>query len=135
VIEGYKRNGVQLLPYFPLASGLLTGKYGKGRSREGTRFAGDVQVMDRDRHLAADRLARVEQLAAFAEARGHDIIELAFGWLVGLPYVGTVISGASTPEQLTANAAAANAWTLTGQDYADVAAIVGGPVPREAPIP
>lgn len=127
VIEGCRRNGVLLLPYFPLASGLLTGKYAKGRDRAGTRFAADVQVMDKDKHLADDRLAMVEKLAAFAEARGHSIIELAMGWLVGLPYVGTVISGASTPEQMTANAAAANAWALSEQDYADVAAILREP--------
>jgi aryl-alcohol dehydrogenase-like predicted oxidoreductase len=125
VVGGCERNGVLLLPYFPLASGLLTGKYSHGRDRTGTRFETDVQVMDKDKHLSDERLARVERLAAFAEARGHSIVELALSWLAGLPFVGTVISGASTPEQMTANAAAANAWELSEQDYADVAAIVG----------
>lgn len=112
--------GMTLLPYFPLASGLLTGKYRRGRPLpEGTRmhmpyFKGG---------LTDERLDVVEKLIAFSEARGHTILELAFSWLLAQPIVSSVIAGATRPEQATANAAAGN-WTLSRQDLVEIDAIL-----------
>jgi aryl-alcohol dehydrogenase-like predicted oxidoreductase len=111
--------GMTLLPYFPLASGLLTGKYRKGKAiPEGTRMSLPIFQAG----LSDANLERVEKLIAFSEARGHSILELAFSWLLSRPRVTSVIAGATTPEQVTANARA-TAWTLTGEDLAEIDAI------------
>jgi aryl-alcohol dehydrogenase-like predicted oxidoreductase len=97
-----ERLGVGFIPYFPLASGLLTGKYRKGEpAPEGTRLHG--------RELDDADLDRVERLRAFAEKRGVSLLELAIGGLAAQPGVACVITGATRPEQIRANAAAA-AW-------------------------
>jgi aryl-alcohol dehydrogenase-like predicted oxidoreductase len=102
--------GVGYVPYFPLASGLLTGKYKRGEpAPEGTRLAG--------RELDEERLARVEKLTAFAEERGHTILELAISALASTSGITSVIAGATKPEQVHANAAAAG-WQLSGDDLA-----------------
>ena len=117
VLEECARAGLAFLPYFPLASGLLTGKYRKGqpvpagtRLSEGGYFAGT---------LTDENLERVEGLIAFAEARGHTILELAISWLLSRPVVASVIAGATRPEQIRANVAAAG-WQLTAEDLAEV---------------
>ena len=99
--------GVSYIPYFPLASGLLTGKYRRGEpAPEGTRLAG--------REIADDRFERVEACTAFAEERGHSLHELAICALASTPGVGSIIAGATKPEQVRANAAAAAAsWQLS----------------------
>ncbi|HXG77564.1 MAG TPA: aldo/keto reductase [Gaiellaceae bacterium] len=92
--------GVAYIPYFPLASGLLTGKYRRGQpAPEGTRLAG--------RELDDERLARVEALRRFAEERGRTLLELAIGGLAAIPGIGSIIAGATKPEQVRANVAAA----------------------------
>ena len=100
--------GVSYIPYFPLASGLLTGKYRRGEpAPEGTRLAG--------RQIEDERFERVEALAAFAEERGHTLHELAVSSLAATPGIGSIIAGATKPEQVRANAAAAS-WRLTGAE-------------------
>jgi aryl-alcohol dehydrogenase-like predicted oxidoreductase len=104
---------IAYVPYFPLASGLLTGKYRRGESApEGTRLAG--------RELDDERLARVEALRAFAEERGRTILELAIGALASTPGITSIIAGATSPEQVRANAAAA-AWRLDADELAELA--------------
>ena len=102
--------GVSYIPYFPLASGLLTGKYRRGEpAPEGTRLEG--------REIANDRLERVEACTAFAEERGHSLHELAICALASTPGVGSIIAGATKPEQVRANvAAAAASWQLSGDE-------------------
>lgn len=111
-----ERLGMSFLPYFPLASGLLSGKYRKGRELpSGTRL--DLPYFKAG--LTPERLDRVEALAAFAEARGHTLLELAFAWLLSRPLVASVIAGATRPEQVQANVNA-SAWRLTPDDLADL---------------
>jgi aryl-alcohol dehydrogenase-like predicted oxidoreductase len=95
--------GVAYVPYFPLASGLLTGKYRRGEpAPEGTRLAG--------REIDQEQFDRIEALTRFAEERGHTLLELAIGALASTPGIGAVIAGATKPEQVRANAAAAEWW-------------------------
>lgn len=118
-----RHTGMSLLPYFPLASGLLSGKYRKDRAvPEGTRFVLPYFKAG----LTEERLERVEALAVFAEARGRTLLELAFAWLLTTPVVASVIAGATRPEQVTANAAAAG-WTLTQEELEAVDAICETP--------
>ncbi|GAA2894081.1 aldo/keto reductase [Streptosporangium fragile] len=93
--------GLGLLPYFPLANGLLTGKYRRGAAvPEGSRLA------SRPEYLTDARLDVVERLAEFAERRGVGLLDVAFGWLLAQPGVSSVIAGATKPEQVKANAVA-----------------------------
>jgi aryl-alcohol dehydrogenase-like predicted oxidoreductase len=120
VLAECERAGLAFLPYFPLASGLLTGKYRQGRpAPEGTRLAGRSS----DRFLNDRNLAIVEQLIDFAETRGHTILELAFSWLLTRPAVASVIAGATKPEQIRSNVTAAG-WKLTPDDLARIDAIL-----------
>jgi len=110
------RTGVGFLPYFPLANGLLTGKYHKGQpfpdsSRAKDSFGPKV--------FTAANLERAEALTAFATSRHHSLLELAFSWLAARPQVCSVIAGAKTPEQVRANSAAAS-WKLTAADLAEL---------------
>jgi len=115
--------GMSFLPYFPLASGLLTGKYRKGKPiPEGSRLASGWK----EETFTDENLSRVEQLIAFAEERGHTILELAFSWLLTRPMVASVIAGATKPGQVTANAAAAE-WDLEESELEEINRIVGGP--------
>ena len=122
VLPECERDGLAFLPYFPLANGLLTGKYRQGQPfPEGTR----IQPGRRGGDLLSEaNLAAVEALTLFAEARGHTLLELAFSWLCRQPAVASVIAGATSPEQVRANAAAAG-WRLTEADLAEVNAILG----------
>lgn len=115
IVPTAERLGLGVVPYFPLASGLLTGKYRRGEPfPEGTRLAGN----ERFASLATDEaFDRVEAYTAFAEERGHTVGELAIAWLLAQPSVTSVIAGATTPAQIAANAAAAS-WTLTPDDVA-----------------
>jgi aryl-alcohol dehydrogenase-like predicted oxidoreductase len=102
------------LPFFPLASGLLTGKYRKGKGvPEGSRIADWF-----DGKISREDLDHVEGLIAFAESRGHTILDLAFSWLRAHPMIASVIAGATTAEQVQANVAAA--WRLTAQEMAEI---------------
>ncbi|MEI9886004.1 MAG: aldo/keto reductase [Rhizomicrobium sp.] len=113
-----EREGMSLLPYFPLASGLLSGKYEKGKAiPAGTRYA----RMGRfgEQYMTEENWRIVEGLTAFATARGHTLLELAFAWLLSRPYLSSVIAGATRPEQIAQNAAAA-AWKLSPAEVAEV---------------
>jgi aryl-alcohol dehydrogenase-like predicted oxidoreductase len=110
--------GMGLLPYFPLASGLLTGKYKRGtEAPAGTRFASIQRLAER--YATDANWALVEQLEAFCAKKGRKLLELAFSWLLARPAVASVIAGATKPEQLEANANAAN-WALTPEDLAEI---------------
>jgi aryl-alcohol dehydrogenase-like predicted oxidoreductase len=105
------------VPYFPLASGLLTGKY---RAGQPLPQSGRLTEPGRYGDLLSERnLQLVERLVAFAEGRGHTILELAVSWLLARPAVASVIAGATKPEQVRTNAAAA-AWRLTGAELAEI---------------
>jgi aryl-alcohol dehydrogenase-like predicted oxidoreductase len=111
--------GLGVIPYFPLASGMLTGKYRRGEEfPEGSRLAANSYWAA----IATDaNFDKVEAYERYAADRGHTITELAIGWLLAQPTVTSVIAGATKPEQVTANVAAA-AWTLTPAEAADIAA-------------
>lgn len=111
-----RSTGMTLLPYFPLASGLLTGKY-----RKGQELPADTRMSMAyfKAGLTEANLDKVEKLIAFSEARGRSILELAFSWLASQPIVSSVIAGATRPEQVVANAAAAS-WKLTAEELAEV---------------
>jgi aryl-alcohol dehydrogenase-like predicted oxidoreductase len=114
-----RAQGVAFLPYFPLASGLLTGKYRQGKPLpQGSRGRDDFGP----KVFTEANLARVERLIAFAESRGHTLLELAFSWLAARAEVASIIAGAVKPEQVRANAQAAS-WKLTEADQAALAAI------------
>ena len=123
VLPECERLGLAFLPYFPLESGLLTGKIRQGQPiPTGTRMS---EAGTQSRFLGEERLATAERLIAFAESRGHTILELAFSWLLSRPVVASVIAGATKPEQIHANAAAAN-WRLSESDLAEIDRILAG---------
>jgi aryl-alcohol dehydrogenase-like predicted oxidoreductase len=127
VLPACERLGVVFMPYFPLASGVLTGKYRRGEPHpEGSRLAAWGPMADQ--FASDEKLAVVERLEEYATAHGHTLPELALSWLAGAPTVGSVIAGATSPEQVRANAAATTAWALTPEERADVDALarVGG---------
>jgi len=112
-----ERLGLGVLPYFPLASGLLTGKYRRGEPRpEGTRLAG------RDEVFTDETFDRLEALEAYAEERDVSLLDVAIGGLLGQPAVACVISGATKPEQVRANAAAGE-WQPSDDDVAALNAL------------
>lgn len=115
--------GAGILPYYPLASGLLTGKYRRDYTPEGTRltsgihfYAGVLENADYD---------LLDRLTAFAEERGHTLLELAIGWLASQPVVGSVMTGATRVEQIEENAKSGD-WRLTAQEMEEVEAILTG---------
>ncbi|HEX8664806.1 MAG TPA: aldo/keto reductase [Beijerinckiaceae bacterium] len=120
-IEAYRMG---LLPFFPLASGLLTGKYKRDAPMpEGTRLANTQRLADR--YMTEANWGKVERLEAFAAERGKTLLELAFSWLAAKPYVSSVIAGATKPEQLEANVRAAE-WALSAEDLAEIDRLSAG---------
>lgn len=118
VLAECKRRGLALVPYFPLASGLLTGKYRQGApAPEGTRLS---QAWAAGRFLTEERLKTVEALREYAESRGHSLLELALSWLCHHSVVGSVIAGATTAAQVRDNVGAAQAWRLTEAELAQI---------------
>ena len=123
VIAECERIGAGLLPYYPLANGLLTGKYRRGEpAPEGTRLADPRRA----EQFSDERVARMEVLRSFARSRGRDLLELAIGWLLTRPVVASVIAGATKPEQVVANVDAAG-WKLDVRDLAEIDASLPGP--------
>ncbi|MBZ5735446.1 aldo/keto reductase [Nocardioides sp. TRM66260-LWL] len=108
--------GLGLLPYFPLANGLLTGKYRDG-APEGSRL-----TMTRQHLLDVAQGEQLRAYSAFAQARGLTELEVAISWLATRPAVASVIAGATRPEQIRANAAAAS-WTPADDDLAELDAL------------
>ncbi|MGK9279940.1 aldo/keto reductase [Micrococcus luteus] len=121
VVPAAAEFGLGVLPYFPLANGLLTGKYSQGDAPEGSRLSHVRQ------HMVAD--ADLEQLAAFgrfARERGITEVQAAIGWLAAQGPVSSVIAGATRPAQVVENAAAAD-WLATAEDLAELDALFPGP--------
>ncbi|MGM5002430.1 aldo/keto reductase [Tardiphaga sp. 538_B7_N1_4] len=113
-----------LLPFFPLAGGMLTGKYaGLKNVPADTRF-GKTPYMQ-ERYLNPRNIALVDQLQAFVSARRHSMLELAFSWLAARPQVSSVIAGASSPEQIEQNVKAAQ-WKLTAEEMKEIDGITLG---------
>jgi aryl-alcohol dehydrogenase-like predicted oxidoreductase len=110
--------GLGIIPYFPLASGLLSGKYKPDAPLPaGTRLASTQRLADR--YLTDENWAKVERLERFCAERGRTLLELAFAWLLARPQVASVIAGATRPEQVEQNVATA-AWVLSPDDLAAV---------------
>jgi aryl-alcohol dehydrogenase-like predicted oxidoreductase len=107
------------MPYFPLASGLLTGKYKRDEPlAEGTRLA---TWGDRGQEMLRDaRFDVIEALETYARDHGHTLTELSLSWLAGSPVVASVIAGATSPEQVRTNAAATSAWAMTDQERGEI---------------
>ena len=118
VIPACERFGLGVLPYFPLASGMLTGKYQRGAAPpEGTRLA---LMGDRAQGAMSDaNFDLVDKLSDYAISRGHSLLELAMSWLASKPVISSVIAGATSAEQVRSNASAA-AWRLTDEEMAEV---------------
>jgi aryl-alcohol dehydrogenase-like predicted oxidoreductase len=115
MVEAY---GLGLIPFSPLANGLLTGKYRRNRPMpQGARLT--VTQRMADRYLTERNWEIVERLAQFCEARGKTLLELAFSWLAARPAVASIIAGATSPEQLEANIQAAN-WMLSPEDMDEI---------------
>ena len=116
VVPALQRYGIGLLPYFPLASGLLTGKYRRGeQAPQGSR----IQAWGRESVLTDDTFDRLEALTAFAQSRGVSLLDVAIGGLAAEPSVSSVIAGATSPEQVRANSAAGK-WQPTADDLAEL---------------
>jgi aryl-alcohol dehydrogenase-like predicted oxidoreductase len=122
LLDAAARFGVGVLPFFPLANGLLTGKYTRGRAPAGSR-------LDRikPRLMESAPWEALESLQRFADERGVTMLEVAFGWLLARPQVASVIAGATRPEQVAANAEAARSWVPTAEDLTAIDAILPPP--------
>jgi aryl-alcohol dehydrogenase-like predicted oxidoreductase len=120
VVPACERLGVSAIPYFPLASGLLTGKYRRGEpAPEGSRLAG------RDTIGSDEEWDRIEALSRFAAERGIELIDVAIGGLAARPAVASVIAGATRPEQAGRNARA-GLWVPTAEELAEIDRITAG---------
>jgi aryl-alcohol dehydrogenase-like predicted oxidoreductase len=117
--------GMSLLPYFPLASGLLSGKYRRDAPPAANTRFGRMQRFS-DRYMNQANWDIVGNLTRFAEARGRTLLDLAFAWLLAHPALASVIAGATGPEQVEANVKAA-AWELSADELAEVNAISAKP--------
>ena len=118
VVSACKQYGLGILPYFPLASGLLTGKYARGSEPpEGSRLAtwGDRAKSA----LSEDNFDLIEKLTDFANERDHSILDLAMSWLASMPHITSVIAGATSKAQVQQNAKAAS-WQLTMEEMREV---------------
>ncbi len=122
VIPACDHYRIGMLPYFPLASGLLTGKYRRGEDFPlGSRLAASPYF---SAFATDEKFAQVERLTAVAEERGHTLLELAMSWLASQPSVPSVIAGATSAEQVTANVASLG-WSMTADDLAAVETALG----------
>ena len=130
VLDACRELAIAFVPYFPLKSGLLTGKYRRGDAPpEGSRLGGKkgsrFESMG-DRLLTDENLDTVERLIAWAEARDHTVLDLAFAYLLAHEPVASVIAGATKPSQVAGNAAAAS-WHLSEGEVAEVGALLEPP--------
>jgi len=123
VVPAARHFGLGVLPYFPLANGLLTGKVRQGQAiPAGTRLAG------RESYVTSEKLAKVEALITWAQAHGVTILDVAIGALAAQPGCSSVIAGATSPEQIKANAATAE-WIPSADELAGIDRIVPPPAP------
>ena len=122
ILPACEKFGLGFLPFFPLASGLLTGKYARGEApAEGTRLAawgarGAAALSDKN-------FDKLEKLDTWASEHGHSLLELAFAWILGHGAVSSVIAGATKVEQIEANAKGSD-WKLTADEVAEVTKLV-----------
>ncbi|MCE2532249.1 MAG: aldo/keto reductase [Acidimicrobiia bacterium] len=121
VLDACSRAGMAVVPFFPLESGLLTGKYSEAARPDGARLT-TMKGGTWDRFLRQENLAAVDRLTVYATERGRSILELAMGWLVSNPAVASVIAGATKPSQVADNVAAVN-WTMSPAQRAEIAAL------------
>ena len=124
VVPAARHYGLGMLPYFPLANGLLTGKI-----RRGQPAPADSRLASREGYVTEEKLDRVEALAAWGDEHGRSLLEIAIGGLAAQPGCGSVIAGAMSPEQIKANADA-GAWEPTAQEVAEIDALVPPPARR-----
>jgi aryl-alcohol dehydrogenase-like predicted oxidoreductase len=118
LVPACRQFGVGILPYFPLASGFLTGKYRRGAEPpKGTRLSLIKRMAEQT--LTDENFATLERLDKFARDHNHTLLELAIGWLASQPQVSSVISGATSPEQVTENVKAGN-WKLTSEELTEI---------------
>jgi aryl-alcohol dehydrogenase-like predicted oxidoreductase len=125
LVPACQAHGVSILPFFPLESGLLTGKYKRGeKPPEGTRYAAWSSRGPgvSSRFFGDDKFAKVEQLQAIADEYGHSMLDMAFGWLLSKPTVASVIAGATRPEQLDQNLAS-SAFRPSSEECAKIDAV------------
>lgn len=126
LLPAMKKFGLGLLPYRPIASGFLTGKYKRNAPMpEGARLAADNQKRFADRYLTVKNFDRLEKLEAFGKQHGRSMLDISFGWLAAKPFVPSVMAGASTPEQVEANARAVTC-NLTPPEVAEIDKIFSG---------
>ncbi len=121
LLPACKNFGVGIIPFTPLASGILTGKYRRGEAPPAGTRAGDLPGVRQ--RLTDEKLEMVERLATWAKARGHAVGELAIAWLLAHPEVSTVITGARSADQVDTNVAA-SAWHLTPEEVDEVQRLV-----------
>lgn len=121
VIPAAQRFGVGILPYFPLANGLLTGKYRNGTAPDGSRLSHSKSEL-----LESTDWDQIERFVAFAAERDLTPIQVAFSWLASRPQVASVIAGATTPDQVRSNAVAAS-WVPSEDDLAELDRIFPAP--------
>ncbi|MFU8816428.1 MAG: aldo/keto reductase [Pseudomonadales bacterium] len=123
VLPACERFGLGMLPYFPLASGMLTGKYRRGSTPpQGSRLARMEALAQRA--LRSANFDKVEALEAFAAERGHSLLQLAFCWLLSQEVIASVIAGATSAAQVESNARASQGWRLDAEELAAVAGIL-----------
>jgi aryl-alcohol dehydrogenase-like predicted oxidoreductase len=121
VLAECEQSGLAFLPFFPLASGLLSGKYRKHQTTPaGTRLASSERFR---KLLSPENLDLVEALISYVQSKGHSLLELSMSWLASHPAVASVIAGATRAEQVRANAKAAD-WEMTKSELSEIAAIV-----------
>jgi aryl-alcohol dehydrogenase-like predicted oxidoreductase len=123
VVPAARHFGLGVLPYFPLANGLLTGKV-----RQGQAIPAGTRLASREAYVTAEKLAKVEKLIAWAQEHGVTILDVAIGALAAQPGCSSVIAGATTPEQVKANAAATQ-WVPTAAELGEIDGIVPPPAP------
>ena len=123
VLAVCEESGTAFIPYYPLARGLLTGKYRRGEPPPpGSRLAG-AGIEQYERLASEENLSAVDRLTEIATRHGRGLVELAMAWLMARPMVASVIAGATAPDQVRANVQAAD-WTLEPGELAEVDAVV-----------
>jgi aryl-alcohol dehydrogenase-like predicted oxidoreductase len=123
VLATAARLGMAFVPFFPLASGLLSGAYRRGRPTPRVSRLGDGRPAEQV--VSSAQLDAVERLAEYAETRGHTLLELSLSYLAAHAPVATVIAGATSEAQVRANAAATGAWALTDEEMDEVVVLLG----------
>ena len=118
LIPAMQKYGCGLLPYFPLASGLLTGKYKQTAMPAGARLT-DMPTFANRIYLTDENFEIVDKLNSFAKKAGHSILELAFSWMASRPTTASIIAGATRPEQIDANVEAIG-WVMSHSEIEEV---------------